>query len=228
MSMQNEVTLTCKDCGHSQTFTMWNSVNVSLNPELNDKIKDQSLFQFKCEECGETYTVEYPVLYHDVNNKFMVQYLPTSATEEDIERFEKEKEEAAEVLTQFTNMGYKFRAARTRRNFISKINTFENGLSDLPIEFLKNVVYNESPTEQREHLVDISFNGIDQENKLMFILLYSDGNSLMCKIPKNTYDDATNNLEFIEPEYYSEVTMNNVFEYIKKEDEPTGTDSLAQ
>lgn len=216
MSLQNEVTLTCKDCGHSQNFTLWNSVNVSLNPELNDKIKNQSLFQFKCEKCGEVFTVEYPVLYHDVNNKFMVQYLPVSASKEELDKFEKEKEEAVEVLNQFTSMGYKFRAVRTRRSFISKINTFENGLNDLPIEFLKNVVYNESPVEQRENLVDISFNGLDEENKLMFILLYSDGNSLMCKIPKNTYDDAMNNLKFIEPEYYSEITMNNVFEYIKR------------
>ncbi|MBO5179359.1 MAG: CpXC domain-containing protein [Clostridia bacterium] len=219
MSMQNEITLTCKECGHSQSFTMWNSVNVTLNPELNDKIKNQSLFKFRCEECGEEFTVEYPILYHDVNNKFMVQYLPDTALEEDVEKFEKEREDAKEVLDQFTNMGYKFRTVRTRGNLISKIYTFENSLNDLPVEFLKNVVYNESPAEQREKLVDICFEGIDEENKLMFILIYNDGNSLMCKIPKNTYDDATNNLEFIEPEYYSEVNMNNVFGYIKKEAE---------
>lgn len=219
MSMQNEITLTCKDCGHSQKFTMWNSVNVTLNPELNDKIKNQSLFKFKCEECGEEFIVEYPILYHDVNNKFMVQYLPDTAPQEDVEKFEKEREDAKEVLNQFTNMGYKFRTVRTRGNLISKIHTFENNLNDLSVEFLKNVVYNESPAEQREKLADICFDGIDEENKLMFILIYNDGNSLMCKIPRNTYDDATNNIEFIEPEYYSEITMGNVFGYIKKEEE---------
>ena len=217
MSMQNEVTLTCKECGHSQNFTLWNSVNVSLNPELNDKVKSQSLFQFKCEECGETFTVEYPVLYHDVANKFMVQYLPNSTTEDDIEKFEKEKKEAIEVLNQFTNMGYKFRTVRTMGNLISKIYTFENSLNDLPVEFLKNVVYNESPAEQRSNLFDICFDGIDTESKLMFVLRYTDGTSLMCKIPKNTYDEAINNLKFVEPEYYSEVTMGNVFGYIKKD-----------
>ncbi|MBR4110275.1 MAG: CpXC domain-containing protein [Clostridia bacterium] len=222
MSMQNEITLTCKDCGHSQNFTMWNSINIVLNPELNDKLKNQSLFRFKCEECGEEFTVEYPVLYHDANNKFMIQYLPDTASKEDVEKFEKEKEDAIDVLNQFTNMGYKFRAVRTRGNLISKIYTFENGLNDLPVEFLKNVVYNESPEEMRNNLVDIRFDGIDDENKLMFILIYNDGNSLMCKIPKNTYDDAITNLEFIEPEYYSEVTMNNVFGYIKKEAEKEG------
>jgi len=81
MSSFRNVTITCPDCGAEGEYTIWNSVNVTINPELKYKIMYGSIFNWTCPKCGKIFNVPYPFLYHDMNmnskgQSFMVQYQP--------------------------------------------------------------------------------------------------------------------------------------------------------
>jgi len=54
MSKSSEVQIQCPDCKKESSFTIWDSVNVDLDPELKQAVMDGSLFQFQCPFCSAT------------------------------------------------------------------------------------------------------------------------------------------------------------------------------
>jgi len=69
MSKNHKMEIQCPKCHRRSSFTIWDSVNVSLNPELKEKIIDQSLFNFNCPSCRTDALVQYPLIYHDMDRK---------------------------------------------------------------------------------------------------------------------------------------------------------------
>ena len=73
MSFSEEDSVTCPQCGNTQPFTVWRSVNVSLDPELSGRFLDGTLTLFTCEKCGDSGRVPYNPLHHDMEQKVMFQ-----------------------------------------------------------------------------------------------------------------------------------------------------------
>jgi len=67
MSLTRELNLKCSGCGAENTFTVYDSVNVSLEPELKKKVLDGELFKMDCSSCGARIVVKYDILYHDMS-----------------------------------------------------------------------------------------------------------------------------------------------------------------
>jgi predicted RNA-binding Zn-ribbon protein involved in translation (DUF1610 family) len=87
MSKNHQREIQCPKCGRKSSFTIWDSVNVSLNPELKEKIIDQSLFNFHCPSCKKNVLVQYPLIYHDMDRKLWFSKGPIevkSASENDL------------------------------------------------------------------------------------------------------------------------------------------------
>jgi len=74
MSSFTNQKIECPQCGTEGNFTVWQSVNVDLNPDLKSKVLDGSLFEWTCPQCGKTFNVPYTFLYHDMTHNFMVQF----------------------------------------------------------------------------------------------------------------------------------------------------------
>ena len=74
MSSFRNVKITCPDCNTEGPYTIWDSVNVDLDPEMKSKVMDGSLFEWTCPNCGKTFNAPYSFLYHDMTNNFMVQF----------------------------------------------------------------------------------------------------------------------------------------------------------
>lgn len=74
MSSFTEEKIECPNCHKESSFTIFQSVNVDLHPNLKAKVFDGSLFKWTCPGCGNTYNVHYPFLYHDMTNNFMVRF----------------------------------------------------------------------------------------------------------------------------------------------------------
>ena len=77
MSSISTKPFTCPKCGHKGEFKMYNSVNVTLNPKLKDRVLNGDIFDWTCPKCGESLSVRYNLLYHDMENKFQIYYSPT-------------------------------------------------------------------------------------------------------------------------------------------------------
>ncbi len=112
----------CSHCGHKGDYIVWDSVNTERNPELADKVKDESLFAWTCPHCGHKETVWYPCLYHDMKRRFMVYYCD---------------DPKIDVPRDLKGQGYLLRLTRTPEEFIEKILVLEQGLDDRAIAMMK-------------------------------------------------------------------------------------------
>lgn len=74
MSSFRTIKITCPDCNTEGSYTVWDSVNVDLDPELKSKVMDGSLFTWVCPNCKKSYNAPYSFLYHDMTHNFMVQF----------------------------------------------------------------------------------------------------------------------------------------------------------
>lgn len=74
MSSFRNIKITCPDCNTEGTYTVWDSVNVDLDPELKSKVMDGSLFTWVCPNCKKNFNAPYSFLYHDMTHNFMVQF----------------------------------------------------------------------------------------------------------------------------------------------------------
>lgn len=74
MSSFRKTNVKCPVCGTEGDYTIWDSINVELNPELKPMIMDGSLFLWECPECKEQYYLPYYFLYNDPIHRFMTPF----------------------------------------------------------------------------------------------------------------------------------------------------------
>ena len=56
MSKHHIEKVTCPSCHHEGDFEVWDSINTVLNPEMKEKVLNQSIFLYTCPNCGETFS----------------------------------------------------------------------------------------------------------------------------------------------------------------------------
>ena len=90
MTLESTQELDCPRCGHSQEVTIWRSVNVTLDPSLRALLEERRINAFRCDACGFAAYLGVPLLYHDMQRRFCVQFHPAEAIADDdfIARFE--------------------------------------------------------------------------------------------------------------------------------------------
>lgn len=74
MSKLRPVKLNCPNCGKEFETSEYDSINVSINPELKDKVLDGSIFDYECPKCHEIFKNDFPFLYHDMSKNRMIFY----------------------------------------------------------------------------------------------------------------------------------------------------------
>lgn len=149
MSMPMKQPFPCPHCGKAEPFTIWNSINITLNPEMKPKILDQSAFTFHCPHCGKDSQVGYDMLYHDMDQHLML-YLAMSDHSEDM--FYK-------MLTYgfpdvdmnlLQDKQYQLRIVRSHNVLNEKILLFDAGRDDRIIEICKALLSANLAQKQEE------------------------------------------------------------------------------
>lgn len=129
MSSCNTTRFTCPKCQHSQDFTIWNSVNVDLDSSLKERLLSGELTRFTCAPCQHTSEVVYPLLYHDMTRKLMVNFVAGGDTSE------LSSQSLGAMMRGFQD--YQFRIVTSRNGLIEKIWIAEAGLDDRAMELFK-------------------------------------------------------------------------------------------
>ena len=75
--------LTCPQCGNTQEVEIWDSLNVTVESYLRNRLFDADINIFKCESCSNKAIISVPLLYLDMNRQYCVQYYPPEAIEDD-------------------------------------------------------------------------------------------------------------------------------------------------
>ena len=119
----------------------WDSINVSLDPDMKNKVLDRSAFFGECPSCGFRFTVNYGFLYHDMEKRYMLHYVQCKEEEQDVLRiYNSSNEENAAMRENALMKGYTFRIVRSYNELIEKICIFDAGLDDRIIEIYKVVI----------------------------------------------------------------------------------------
>ena len=185
MSMPTRETISCPECGHEQEFTLWRSVNVTLDPELKDKLIDGRLTTCTCDGCGYETQVVFSLLYHDMDRKLVVWLVPG----------DEEEPEGTDVgvpdeLRDMIQRGYTHRFVRSSNELIEKVLIFDDQLDDRMIEFFKAVL--RIQMEQVGDTVDglLLYSGLTEdpaEGKQMDLALFSDAAERSLTVPWDVY-----------------------------------------
>ncbi len=131
MSKHHTINVKCPECGHEIPFTIWDSVNVDLEPEAKEKIFNGDLFLCSCPECGIQLYYAYGFLYHDMSRKLMIYFL---FNEPDEGKYDTSN------LPAFCLDGYTLRVVYGHRRLVEKIMMFDSGLNDIAVERMKYMV----------------------------------------------------------------------------------------
>lgn len=93
MTKQASFEMECPQCHAKQETRIWQSVNVDVSPGLKEKLFNGEINVFNCTKCAHVEPLEVSLLYHDMQRKFLVCYVPLSYLDE------------KDALNQFTKSG---------------------------------------------------------------------------------------------------------------------------
>ncbi len=82
MSIVDTIKISCPKCNKTQSVGVWRSLNVSHTPELRDKLLCGEINIFRCESCNISAIINSPLLYHDMERKYCVQYFSPNKIED--------------------------------------------------------------------------------------------------------------------------------------------------
>ena len=130
MTKSREIEVTCPRCQKPSSYEIWDSVNVTITPELREKVLMGELFAFKCKSCGQESNLFYPFLYHDMEHRFWIQIVINP--EDDFEY-------APNLLpvAYQTMKDYRSRLVSHLNDVKEKILIFEDSLDDRAVEIVK-------------------------------------------------------------------------------------------
>ena len=124
--------ITCPKCKHNGELKMYESVNVSLDPKLRDEVLSGHIFEWVCPQCGETLSVRYDLLYHDMAKEFQIYYSPANCLS--INKM------INDMQTKYPGMRKLCRTVESFNALREKIYIFENGFNDVVIELAKLLI----------------------------------------------------------------------------------------
>lgn len=81
MSKVRTEIVSCPNCSNRQEIEVWESINVTLDPALKERLFNGTINSFKCSICTYETEIETSLLYHDMTIGFAVQYYPYSFLE---------------------------------------------------------------------------------------------------------------------------------------------------
>lgn len=140
----------CPVCGNKQKAEICHSLNVTNDPWLKDKFFEGKINILECNSCRKEIFLDVPLLYHDMEKKFLVQYEPEAWIDED------------KFYDQFTDEGFMYSFFNDEDSSVN--NPF---FDDLKYMSQSHLVFNLNEMVQyiifRDRLYEIKFKEADYD-----------------------------------------------------------------
>lgn len=197
MSICKREKVQCPVCGTTGEFEMWTSLNTQLNPEKKEQLLSGALFQYICPHCGKSFNIDYPMLYHQMEDQIMIYYV---VQEEDIQMVEEQfRGEFGDVETEITKVlkddmnSYLYRIVGSQRELMEKIRIFDAGKDDRIVELVKRII-SDAVADKNPELEDVNLYYLEEEGESLFVAVNSKGVLGTVPIPNGMYEDMANGL----------------------------------
>jgi len=188
MSHSKSIAIACPACHHQQAFTAWQSINVTLDPALKERLLDRRLVTFHCVKCGHRAGVNQGLLYHDMDRHVMIM----------LGRRSPEKLKSPETLVQHSNDEYSLRLVSSLNGLIEKILILDADLDDRAIEIFKFVVMANIEESQRGNDPQLFFRAVrtdvESHEQIEFVLVNEAGTASVSVSLEHAYQQVVNEL----------------------------------
>lgn len=187
MSRHHIEKVTCPSCHHEGDFELWDSINTALNPEMKEKVLNQSIFLYTCPSCGETFRLNYSTLYHQMEDLVMIYLVPESEVKKTYEIFYEKN-----ALADYRTEKYLYRIVTSANQLVEKIQIFDAGKDDRVMELVKllatDSILKNDPDEgekARNYIVFDELNMVDEVKGAEFAIMSPVGYSGRNRTAKN-------------------------------------------
>lgn len=137
MTRRDTTDVTCPFCKTTLSVTYYKSLNKQISPEAANALLDGSLFKLTCPACGKMLSLNYSMLYHDMEQRVMVQYAVDKDAEKDsLDTLDKIRTGTIGVPGADMS-GYRFRIVSSQNELHEKAVAFDNGVDDRVLELCK-------------------------------------------------------------------------------------------
>lgn len=167
MSSKIDESIDCPACGLNQTSPLWESVNVTLNPELKEQLMRRELNKFVCTGCGHQAVIASNLLYHDMEKKFMIWMVPQ-------DNGETPRNVDLDPALQKFGERYTLRMLGSYNALLEKIRILDDGMNDCFVELLKLVVEAQGENPSNKNLLYGGLREVgdeDPEQQILFLEL---------------------------------------------------------
>lgn len=172
MPKQKTELFTCPHCKNERDRAVLDSINVDLVPEMRERVRDLSCFEWRCPICGKVSLVVDPCLYHDMSGQFMVWLMPEG--------------EAPDASGFDPLAGYTLRWTDNLNAFREKIAILEAGLDDRAVEIMKLLLAMQ--LQRSMDIVDLVFHEYEERTGVIrFAVVLSDGVEQYAAMQGETY-----------------------------------------
>ena len=72
MSNSETIKYTCPYCGKEFDVEIYNTVNVSQDPDLKERCMSGDIFRHSCPHCHSDFMIQNPLLYEDTEHRFII------------------------------------------------------------------------------------------------------------------------------------------------------------
>ena len=168
MSRHHIEKVTCPSCHHEGDFELWDSINTALDPEMKEKVLNQSIFLYTCPSCGETFRLNYSTLYHQMEDLVMIYLVPESEVKKTYEIFY-EKNALADY--RYRTEKYLYRIVTSANQLVEKIQIFDAGKDDRVMELVKLLVTDSLPENNPDKEFDELSFAVDDDGTNILVII---------------------------------------------------------
>jgi hypothetical protein len=160
MSAQKTYSIRCPQCRSEQTAELYESINVSQQPELKTALFENRLNRITCEACEASFRVDKPLLYHDPDRMILIHWMPETAAARDeiLDEFDRTMEELRAALPKDMEPP-RVRLVFTRTELVELIFIMEAGMEERVVEFIKYTIHTRNlqrvPPAEKQLLLNV-------------------------------------------------------------------------
>ena len=171
MTQQDITTIECPNCGKQFDIVYWKSLNADIDPNAKEALLAGNFFSSTCPKCQTDHLLVYPMLYHDMTNKAMIQFI---TDENHIKNFTSPTNDILlQMQTSMMHKGYKIRVVKNHNDLVEKAMIFNCGLDDRVIEYLK-LLYQTAIFQKNLNLTSIDARFCYDDSSFKFVVFSND------------------------------------------------------
>lgn len=193
MSLVRKEILKCPKCGAENQFRFYDSVNVSLDPELKEKVLNTSLFKMKCSKCGSETVVRYDLLYHDMSDARPL-LIQCCQKKEGWEKINEQNENVRKMMADM-NLSNEFphRVVIGYTALLEALRIFDAGYDDR-VMFVLKMVFAAMLKRDHQECKGLLFCGKDDKGQPLFSVLDDEFKPKLYNLTEDIYNNISEKL----------------------------------